>query len=107
MQHEEFNIKMTDGFSLYGQAWHPEAPAKGAICLVHGLGEHTGRYEHVAAKLTENGYALLGCDLRGHGKSGGPRGHYPNFDQVMKDVRSALEFLKQKYPTEPTFLIRA
>lgn len=104
MQHEEFTLQMTDGFTLYGQGWHPEGPAKAAICLVHGLGEHTGRYEHVAARLTENGYALLGCDLRGHGKSGGPRGHYPNFDQVMKDIRTVLDFLKEKYPTQPTFL---
>jgi acylglycerol lipase len=104
MQHEEFTLEMSDGFPMYGQAWHPESEAKGAICLVHGLGEHTGRYAHVAARLTDSGYAMLGCDLRGHGKTGGPRGHYPNYEQVMKDVRSMLEFLKVKYPTQPTFL---
>ncbi len=104
MQHEEFFLDMSDGFSLYGQGWHPESQARAAVCLVHGLGEHTGRYEHVAQKLTDNGYALLGCDLRGHGKSGEPRGHYPNFEQVMKDITSVLGFLKQKYPTEPMFL---
>ena len=47
---------------------------KAVVCLVHGLGEHTGRYAHVAAALNDAGYAVLGVDLRGHGKSGGPRG---------------------------------
>lgn len=104
MQHEEFYLQMSDGYTLYGQGWHPEEDARAAVCLVHGLGEHTGRYEHVAQKFTDRGLALLGCDLRGHGKTGGPRGHYPNYDQVMKDVSSTLEFLKQKYPGKPIFL---
>jgi alpha-beta hydrolase superfamily lysophospholipase len=104
MQHEEFYLQMSDGFTLYGQGWHPESEAKAAICLVHGLGEHTGRYAHVAEKLVANGYAILGCDLRGHGKTGGPRGHFPNYEQVMKDIQSILAFLKEKYPTQPTFL---
>lgn len=104
MQHEEFNLQMSDGFTAYGQGWHPEGPAKAAVCLIHGLGEHTGRYAYVAEKFTEHHFAILGCDQRGHGKSGGPRGHFPNYEQVMKDVKSTLEFLKEKYPTQPIFL---
>jgi acylglycerol lipase len=104
MQHEEINLLMSDNFILYGQAWRPETPAKAAVCLVHGLGEHTGRYEHVARKLTENGYALIGCDLRGHGITRGPRGHYPSFEQVMQDVQSMLDYVRQQYPDKPVFL---
>jgi acylglycerol lipase len=104
MQHEEFSLQMTDGFSLFGQGWKPDGPAKASICLVHGLGEHTGRYEYVASELTKNGYALFGCDLRGHGKTSGPRGHYPNYDRVMDDIKGCLDYVKQKFPTVPTFL---
>jgi acylglycerol lipase len=104
MQHEEFSLQMTDGFSLYGQGWKPDGPAKASICLVHGLGEHTGRYEYVASVLTKNGYALYGCDLRGHGKTGGPRGHYPNYNLVMSDVKSCLEYTQQKFQGVPSFL---
>jgi len=71
---------------------------------VHGLGEHTGRYLHVGKILTDAGYALVGFDLRGHGKSGGPRGHFPSLNAVMQDIRQFSKFLVQRYPDIPHFL---
>ncbi|MGD0752512.1 MAG: alpha/beta fold hydrolase, partial [Anaerolineales bacterium] len=83
MEISEWNWKSLDGFDMYARGWAPQGDPKAAIMLVHGLGEHVARYDHVAAALTEKKYAVLGFDLRGHGKSGGPRGHAPSYDALM------------------------
>jgi alpha-beta hydrolase superfamily lysophospholipase len=72
--------------------------------LVHGHGEHVARYDHVAAALTEKGYAMLGFDLRGHGKSGGPRGHTPSYAAMMDDIASFSRQADQRYAGLPRFL---
>jgi alpha-beta hydrolase superfamily lysophospholipase len=72
--------------------------------LVHGHGEHVARYDHVADALTEKGYAMLGFDLRGHGKSGGPRGHTPSYNALMDDIASFSQQTEQRYPGLPRFL---
>ena len=104
METFEWNWKTSDGLQMYSKGWAPKGKPKGTICLVHGHGEHIGRYEHVAAALTEQGYALLGFDLRGHGKSGGPRGHLPSFEAFMMDIDRFLEETAGRYPGVPQFL---
>ena len=71
---------------------------------MHGLGEHSGRYAHVAAALNDAGYALLGLDLRGHGKSGGPRGHTPSYDTLLDDIGRLLDEAAARYPGLPRCL---
>jgi alpha-beta hydrolase superfamily lysophospholipase len=71
---------------LFERTW-PIATAKGAVVIVHGLGEHSGRYEYVARALNEAGYAVFAQDARGHGQSvgfPGDMGGDPN--QVIADV---------------------
>jgi acylglycerol lipase len=104
MTHTEFTRSSPDQLEFYFQGWQPDVPPKAVICLVHGLGEHTGRYAHVAAALNAAGYALLGCDLRGHGKSGGPRGHTPSYDTLMDDIGRLLDEAAARYPDQPQFL---
>jgi acylglycerol lipase len=104
MQHIEFTQQAPDGIQFYFQGWQPEIPPKAVVCLVHGLGEHTGRYAHVAAALNDAGYALLGFDLRGHGKSGGPRGHTPTYDALMDDIGRLLDETAMRYPALSRFL---
>ena len=104
MHREESNILTKDGIRLYTQDWSPETEVKAAVCLVHGLGEHSGRYEHVARFFTQNGYALDAFDLRGHGKSGGPRGNTPSYDALMDDIALRLEKSKAQHPDKPLFL---
>jgi acylglycerol lipase len=89
---------------LYSQGWEPKDSPTAVVCLVHGLGEHSGRYSQVAAALTEAGYALLGGDLRGHGKSGGVRGHIPSVDAAMDDIGRLLEEADARYRDRPRFL---
>ena len=104
MRYSEFTLSAPDGVQFYFQGWQPETPSKAVVCLVHGLGEHSGRYAHVAAALNDAGYALLGLDLRGHGKSGGPRGHTPSYDTLLDDIGRLLDEAAARYPGLPRCL---
>ena len=104
MNHIEFTRQSPDKLQFYFQGWEPEASLRAVVCLVHGLGEHTGRYAHVAAALNAAGYAVLGFDLRGHGKSEGLRGHTPSYDALMDDIGRLLDEVAQRYPGKPRFL---
>ncbi|MFD2371011.1 alpha/beta hydrolase [Brevibacillus sp. GCM10020057] len=64
----------------------PAPEPKGAVVLVHGTGEHYGRYEHVAAFLNERGWSVFTGDLPGWGRSPGRRGHIDSFDQYIEAV---------------------
>jgi alpha-beta hydrolase superfamily lysophospholipase len=88
MNPASFTFTSKDGISLFGRAWiSPASQQKGIVYLVHGLGEHSGRYDHVGKALTNAGYHLASFDLRGHGLSEGPRGHTPGLSYLMDDVR--------------------
>lgn len=104
MKHEEMQWFSNDGLQLFAQKWEPEGEVKAVINLVHGLGEHSGRYQQWAEKLTGAGYAVMTFDLRGHGRSGGPRGHVSSFDRFADDVSLLLENSIQRFPGKPHFL---
>ena len=74
------------------------------VCLVHGHGEHVGRYSHVADALNQEGYALVAIDLRGHGRSEGKRGHVPSYEALMDDVAWLIDDAKLRFPDVPCFL---
>ncbi len=104
MSHFVFRWRACDGPLLYVQGWQPELKPRANVCLIHGLGEHSGRYSHVADFLNRNGYALLAADLRGHGKSGGKRGHTPSYEALMNDISHLLREAERRYPDCPVFL---
>lgn len=104
MKHFESNWQNKDGLNFYIQGWEPEKKPKAVIALVHGFGEHTGRYAHVGDPFNKAGYALIGFDLRGHGKSGGARGHTPSYDALMDDIADFMALIKKRYPAIPRFL---
>lgn len=98
----EHKITSFDGLSLY--AWSQTADnAKGSVCLVHGMGEHSHRYDHVAYFFNQHGYSFFSMDHRGHGRSEGKRGHMPSFDALLNDVDQLLELAKSHGP-QPLFL---
>lgn len=104
MKRTEFKFKTFDGLQLFGQSWQPEDQSRAVVCLIHGLGEHNGRYVHVADSLTQAGYTLISFDLRGHGKSEGPRGHTPSYEALMRDISSLLEIVNKQFPQLSSFL---
>jgi alpha-beta hydrolase superfamily lysophospholipase len=75
-----------DGINLHLARWEPEGTPRAITYLIHGLGEHTMRYAHVADALNAAGIACWGIDLRGHGQSGGQRGHAPSLERLLDDV---------------------
>lgn len=89
---------------LFFQTWQPDGQAKGAILLVHGMGEHSGRYLHVGEYLTKKGFAVFTCDLRGHGKSGGQRGHITPKDYYLSEIDILFSQADQQFPRLPRFL---
>lgn len=78
-----------DGLTQLRRHW-PVASAKSAVLLVHGIGEHSGRYEHVGAHLAARGFDTLTFDNRGYGQSGGRRAYVRNFSQYLDDVEDLL-----------------
>lgn len=105
MKSFESNWESGDGITFFVQGWEPDhAKPKALIALVHGLGEHTARFAHVAKAMTDAGCAMAGFDLRGHGKSGGPRGHTPSLEAYIQDVHQFLQGMNQRYPGIPHFL---
>jgi alpha-beta hydrolase superfamily lysophospholipase len=104
MDHAEFNLTAKDGSSLFGQRWQPENEVKAVVCLVHGVGEHSGRYAHVAAAFAQAGIALVTIDLYGHGKSDGKRGCIPDYDDFSGYIDLLIASARQTYPGKPLFL---
>jgi acylglycerol lipase len=93
-----------DGLHLHARCWQPDGEVTAVVCLVHGLGEHGDRYAHLADFLTDHGDALFSFDLRGHGRSGGARGHSPAYDSLMDDVADCLAEAVRTFPDKPLFL---
>ena len=79
---------------------------KARMVIVHGLGEHSGRYLELADHLAELGISLWLLDFRGHGRSGGKRGHTDSFDDYARDVGDVLDQARRKHaPKVPMFLL--
>ena len=89
---QEHQLAATDGTPLFVRDWPlaPSTPAVGAVLLMHGLGEHCGRYGHVARFFNQRGYAVRSYDHRGHGRSGGARGDVPDGAALVRDAELVL-----------------
>ena len=103
MRHDEQTHRTADGASIFWQQWLPEGDPVGVVCLVHGLGEHSGRYGYVAERMTDAGYAVYALDLRGHGNSGGTRGDL-RVDDAVSDIADLVAAAQSDNPDLPVFL---
>lgn len=101
---KQINLIASDGKKLYANLWGEPESAKAIVVLVHGLGEHIQRYEHVAHHYNEHGIAVLGFDQRGHGQTEGKRGVIPSGQQMIDDITSAMQFARKLCPGKPVFL---
>lgn len=97
--YKNFEFK-SQGETLAGYEWEVKSP-KAIVYLIHGIGEHAGRYDHVAKYFGDAGFLLIGMDLRGHGRSPGKRGHIESRTIVRKDIDNLILFIKDKYPDIP------
>lgn len=79
-----------DGLVQLRRRWQPAGDARAAVLILHGIAEHSGRYEHVGDRLADHGYDVVAIDHRGYGRSGGRRGHVDDFSQFLDDVEDQL-----------------
>lgn len=104
MEHFDLKIRAQDGLQLFVQGWEPEGRIRAVICLLHGIGEHSGRYAQLVHFLLPSGYAIISFDLRGHGNSEGVRGHFPSIESVLQDIDRLIDVARERYPQSPMFL---
>jgi len=95
---QPYEVKTADGISLHVQKWNQAEynssdsnDSNRTLLITHGLGEHQNRYTHVAAHFAADGFTVYSYDQRGHGKSGGPRGHSPSIDSNVEDMKRVIE----------------
>jgi alpha-beta hydrolase superfamily lysophospholipase len=79
-----------DGLVQLRRRWQPAGAPKAAVLLLHGIAEHSGRYEHVGRRMADNGYDVVAIDHRGYGGSGGRRGHVDSWVQFCGDVEDQM-----------------
>lgn len=87
---------------MYTQSWLIDS-AKANVGIIHGMWEHSGRYEHVAQYLNNRGYNVFAMDHLGHGKSDGKKGHIDKYDLLLDSVQSFLNEISANNSL-PTFL---
>jgi len=93
------------GVQIYYQRSAPAArPPRGVVLIAHGYAEHLGRYREFVAHLTGRGFAAAAVDHRGHGRSGGPRGHCRTFAEFVADLRTLADLAEGWWPGVPRLL---
>ncbi len=101
---EESWLTVPDGLGLAWGCWPVERPAAW-IAIIHGYAEHAGRYGLTAADFNARGWGVAGLDLRGHGRSGGARGHVRRFEDYRSDLDAWLAALGARIDSEPLFVL--
>jgi alpha-beta hydrolase superfamily lysophospholipase len=92
MKHQEGCFRGRDKFRIYWQCWLPQK-VSAVVLIAHGLGEHGGRYRHVAEVLVEAGCAVYAIDHRGHGKSEGARAYIDKFAHAVDDMDALIDLV--------------
>lgn len=105
MIEREHTFRNARGITIFYREWLPDAgDIRGIVLIVHGLGEHSGRYRHVAAALTDAGFLCYGIDQLGHGKSGGVRAFIPDLRLAVDDLRQLFDIAPRQDARKPVFL---
>lgn len=103
-QYETF-IDGTGDVELFLQTWEPsdDSTLRGVVALMHGYGEHSSRFDHVAGALARSGWAVAAIDARGHGRSTGKRAFVEAYDQYVRDYDRLVDWAAERWPTLPIF----
>jgi alpha-beta hydrolase superfamily lysophospholipase len=105
MQHREGHFITPDGADIYTQAWLPDDIPQAIILIVHGLGEHSGRYGNYVNYFVPRGYALYSFDTRGHGRSSGARGYIERFERYVEDIDRRAAQARSDWPDMALFVL--
>jgi acylglycerol lipase len=104
MNYIEETVTTTDGLRLYLRR-HEPAGSRGEILIVHGFGEHSGRYAGLTNHLVDRSYSVTAYDHRGHGLSDGLPGHVESFAEYDEDLTRMLKSVRSRSQVKPLFLI--
>jgi len=95
----------TTGEDSFFRIWRPPGEPRAGLLLVHGLGEHSGRYQHLAKALADNGITVYGYDHQGHGHSGGRTGWVASFDDFLDDLATFHRRVIDDNGSRPLFML--
>ncbi|HEU4428329.1 MAG TPA: alpha/beta hydrolase [Myxococcota bacterium] len=104
LRRSESSFAAPDGLTLFRRSWLPDEPRR-TLLVVHGFGEHSGRYDELAAWFAARGCAVHAYDQRGHGRSGGPRTHVDRFEQFLDDLAAFHALVRDEHPATPILLV--
>lgn len=105
MKHVKGTLVGQRSLRLVYASFQPEQSPKAVAVLVHGYGEHLGRYHHVIEVLVQRGYAVYGIDHRGHGGSQGSRALVERFEFFVGDLWQLVRQAQATHPNLPMFMI--
>jgi acylglycerol lipase len=105
MNHQEGFFKGVHGIRIYHQCWLPESEPKAVLMIVHGLGEHSGRYLNLVNHFVPMGFAVYGMDHPGHGKSDGARKYVDRFEDFIGNVKAYFDRIQDWQAGKPVFLV--
>lgn len=105
MRHETGQFNGSGNTPLFYQSWHPEGEARAVLLIVHGIGEHSGRYANIVGSMITRRIAVYGFDHRGHGRSPGKRGHIDSFAELREDVRAMVTLILAREAPRPLLLM--
>ncbi len=95
-----------DGTAIFWKGCIPDHSPKAVVHVMHGYAEHIDRYGNVVNELVPAGYAVIGNDHRGHGKSEGKRGHVQSFQEFIDDEKQfRRDVIKKQFPGIPYFVL--
>jgi acylglycerol lipase len=103
LNHTSYSISASDGIKLFIRDYSLQNSNK-VILIIHGLGEHSGRYLKLIQDFNDKNISVFTIDIRGHGKSEGKRGHSPFYQQLMNDIQCFIEHVTKKIPDQKYFL---
>lgn len=101
---EEF-ITSLEGAKIFVRSWSPAGKPRAVVVICHGVNSHGGQYLWTGEQLSAAGYAVYALDLRGRGKSDGPRYYVDDVAEYVSDVSNTIKLAKSREPGLPVFLL--
>ncbi len=104
MKFSENYLQVDSKYRIYIREWIPKEKVKKNLFIIHGLGEHSGRYQDLAKILIKEGIGVFSIDLIGHGKSSGKKGHIKSFEDFINAVETGVIYVRKKFLDTPIIL---
>jgi len=104
VRHETGFFRGAGDVQIFTQSWHPKEKATGVLVIHHGLKSHSEHYDELARRLVAKGLAVYALDMRGHGRSGGPRATLDDFDDLLDDLSTVVDKARAAEAGAPVFV---